>query len=118
MASSVPADRVLVAVRQHDDVASLRPEPIARTDLDPAPSGRDDVEHDESLGARVQRLRHNLGYGRLISPCLGELGAKENRSGEAHAAQRGVERAPRGVTARSRGVAVMVVHRQRHEYRV
>ena len=80
------ADRVAVAVGQHDHVACVGPVALAVVARDPARAAGDDVEQDQPLGARVQRIGQRQRR-RLERERLGELGAEEDRALEPQAAR-------------------------------
>ncbi len=109
---------MLVAVRQDDDVTLAGPETFLADNFDPAPAGGDDMEDDHPVRARMEETGQLVRGRRLVGPALGELGPEEDRPVEAQSAQGGVEHARRGVAARYRGVAVMVLHIRRHNHRV
>ena len=82
LCGAVAADGVPVAVGQDDHVAFAGPVALAVGDGDPARSAGDDVEEDEALGPRVQRVGERERR-RLERERLGELGPEEDRALEA-----------------------------------
>jgi hypothetical protein len=93
-----------------------RPMTLAVGHRDPARAARDDVEQDQSLGSRVERVGQGQGRG-LERERLGQLGAEEDRALQAELLERGSEHDRRrldGAHHRSggtvRGSGVSVIH--------
>jgi hypothetical protein len=115
------AHRVLVAVRDDNDVAARRPVPFTITDANPAGATGDDVKQDDAVTVGSEDLRGLAGGVGLVGPRLAILGAQEDRTFESQSLQRVLQHLRRqrvvrpGALIRYGGVAVMVNRRVRHE---
>jgi len=78
---------VLVTVREHDDIALVRPMALPFVDGDPARAAGDDVEEDQTFGVGDEGIRKGERRG-LERERLRELGAEEQGSVEAQVLER------------------------------
>ena len=86
----LPTEGVPVAVRQHDHVALAGPVSLPVCNRHPAGTASDDVEQDQSFGARVQRVGQRQRRGFDLER-VGELRPEEDRALEPKLLERSTE---------------------------